>query len=101
MVIADRVFFPALFHDFLLFVFCLSGYCAGVGKNPKTVSSLGSICNSSINCLHISNNRRFGQIPRMETGTLHGISNPPLTTGNLRCVPVSITDAVAPQDFAG
>ena len=92
MVIADRVFFPALFHDFLLFVFCLSGYCAGVGKNPKTVSSLGSICNSSINCLHISNNRRFGQVPRMETGTLHGI---------LRCVPVSITDAVAPQDFAG
>ena len=74
MVIADRVFFPALFHDFLLFVFCLSGYCAGVGKNPKTVSSLGSICNSSINCLHISNNRRFGQVPRMETGTLHGIS---------------------------
>ena len=75
------LFFPSIFRDFLLFAFCLSGSCTDVRKDTKTISSLGSIYNSSLNGLYLSNKRRFRQVPRMETDTLNGILNPPLTRG--------------------
>ena len=66
VIVADRifVFYPALLRDFLLFVFCLSGSCTGVRKDPKNVSFLASICNLSLSCLYLFNKRRFRQVPR-------------------------------------
>ena len=66
-------------------------------KDPKIISPLGFIYNSSLICFYLSNKRRFRQVLGIETDILHGISNSLLTRGDLRCVPVSITDTVTPR----
>ena len=73
-----------LYKLYKIFVFCLSGSCTGVIKDPKSVTFLASICNFSLSCLYLFNERRFRQVPGSVTDTLHGIFNPPLTRGHLR-----------------
>ena len=86
MVVADQVFVFSL-HCFatfysLHFVFLVPVH--GCRKDPKTVPSLGSVYNSSFNSFYLFNKKKFRQVLGMETDTLYGIFNPPLTRGDLR-----------------
>ena len=91
-------FFLPLFRDFLLFAFCLSGSCTGVRKDTKTIFSLGSIYNYSLNGLYLSNKRRFRQVPKNGNWYFEWDLEPTYDErcSTLMCSGITIIDTVAP-----